>query len=375
MVLNEEAGMQDFEKLGAFYLGKQFDLQSDQLEDNLILYDSADLTTHAVIIGMTGSGKTGLGVSLIEEAALDRVPVIAVDPKGDLGNLLLTFPQLKAESFKPWIDPREAKNQGQSPEEFAAAQAKLWRKGLKDWGQSAKRIKSLRQAAEMAIYTPGSSAGIPLSVLSSFKAPPQELKNDKDLYRQKISATATSILALLGIAADPITSREHILISNILERAWNASKNLELPDLIAAIQKPSFNKIGVMALETMYPAKERIELAMQMNNLLAAPGFEVWREGPPLDAQRLFYADNGKPRISVVSIAHLSDHERMFFVTMLLNEVLSWLRKQPGTGSLRAILYMDEVFGYMPPTAQSSLKDSIADVVETGTCLRAGSGF
>ncbi len=346
--------MQDFEKLGSFYLGKRVD--GDEVTDDLVLYDSKDLTTHAVIIGMTGSGKTGLGIGMIEEAALDNIPVIAIDPKGDLGNLLLTFPGLKPADFEPWVNPSEAANKGMSVPDFAKGQAELWKKGLKSWGQSGARIKKMRGNVEMAVYTPGSTAGLPVSVLESFAAPPESLQKDRDLYRDRVQATATSILALLGVNADPVTSREHILISNILDHFWAQSQSLDIAGLIGQIQNPPITRIGVLELDQFYPATERFGLAMQLNNLLGAPGFEAWMQGAPLSAKNLLYTETGKPKISVMSIAHLPDAERMFFVCMLLNEIISWMRAQPGTSSLRAILYMDEIFGYIPPIANPPSK-------------------
>ena len=348
--------MHDFEKLGAFYLGKRYDSDADKLTEDLVLYDSKDLTTHAVIIGMTGSGKTGLGIGMLEEAALDHIPVIAIDPKGDMGNLLLTFPKLQADSFRPWINTRTAMDKGQTPDEFAAAQAALWTKGLGQWGQTAKRIATLRNSTEMAIYTPGSNAGLPISVLQSFSAPDQGLIDDVDLYRERVQATATGILTLLGIDADPVASREHILISRLLDNAWRAGRDLDIASLIAEIQSPPISTIGVMNIDLFYPAKDRFALSMRLNNLLAAPGFEAWMQGEPLKAKNLLYTAEGKPRISVMSIAHLGDAERMFFVCMLLNEIIAWMRAQPGTSSLRAILYMDELFGYMPPVANPPSK-------------------
>lgn len=348
--------MYDFEKLGAFYLGRRVDDTNDKQTDDLVLYDAKDLTTHAVIIGMTGSGKTGLGVGVIEEAALDHIPVIAIDPKGDMANLLLTFPNLAPEDFRPWVNPRQATDAGQTVDEFAKGQAALWKKGLAGWGQDGKRIKALKDAADFRVYTPGSNAAQPISVLDSFAAPDAAMAADTDLVRERVQATATGVLSLIGEDADPLTSREHILLSQILDRSWSTGRDLDIAGLIGAIQDPPMTRVGVMDLESFYPAKDRFGLAMKLNNLLAAPGFATWMEGEPLSAQRLFYAPDGKPRVSVLSIAHLSDDERMFFVTMLLAEIISWMRAQQGTSSLRAILYMDEIFGYLPPSANPPSK-------------------
>ena len=348
--------MQNFEKLGAFYIGKRVDTEANKLTDELVLYDAKDLTTHAVIIGMTGSGKTGLGISVLEEAALDHIPVIAIDPKGDMGNIMLTFPKLRAEDFRPWVNPRAATDKGQTPDEFAAAQAALWKKGLGEWGQTGARISKLRENVDMAIYTPGSNAGLPVSVLQSFVAPDAGLIDDSDLYRERVQATATGILTLVGVDADPVASREHILIARLLDAAWREGRSLDIASLIAEIQNPPITQIGVMAVDAFFPPKDRFALAMRLNNLLAAPGFEAWMQGEPLDAKTLLYTPEGKPRISVMSIAHLDDSQRMFFVCMLLNELIAWMRAQPGTSSLRAILYMDEIFGYMPPVANPPSK-------------------
>jgi len=340
---------QGYEKLGAFYLGKQVDPTTSELDEDLVLYDSKDLTTHAVIIGMTGSGKTGLGVGLIEEAALDHVPVIAIDPKGDLGNLLLAFPKLRASDFEPWVDPRSALDDGVTVEEQAKSLAKLWRGGLKEWGQTPARISKFVESADRWIYTPGSTAGIPLSVLASLEPPADETIEDEELYRELVDATAASLLTLTGLEADPLTSREHIFLAMVIDSAWRAGRGLRLPELIQSLQSPPFDRVGVLDLESFYPAKDRFSLAMRFNNLLASPRFQTWLEGDPLDVGSMLYGPNGKPNISIVSIAHLDDAERMFVVTMLLNQLVAWMRKQAGTSSLRAILYMDEVFGFMPP--------------------------
>jgi hypothetical protein len=364
--------MPDFEKLGEFYLGKEYDLAAQQRSDNLILYDSKDLVTHAVCVGMTGSGKTGLCLALLEEAAIDGVPAIMIDPKGDLGNLLLTFPNLRGEDFLPWINEEDAAKKGLSPQDFANKQAETWTKGLAEWEQTPDRIKVLRDKVELAIYTPGSNAGISLSILKSFAAPDRSTLEDSELLRERINTTVTGLLGLLGIQADPIQSREHILISNLLDRAWKNGQDLDLAALIGLIQTPPMQKIGVLDLDAFYPAKDRFLLVMALNNLLASPGFNAWLEGEPLDVGRLLYSPTGKPKMSVVSIAHLSDPERMFFVSLLLNQTLGWMRQQSGTTSLRAILYMDEIFGYFPPTANPPSKQPLLTLLKQARAFGLG---
>lgn len=348
--------MIDYEKLGSFYLGKTFDLASGSRGDAPILYDSKDLTTHGVIVGMTGSGKTGLGLCLLEEALIDNIPVIAVDPKGDLGNLLLTFPELRPQDFRPWINEQDAATRGVSADEYAKQQAELWKKGLAEWGQGPERIAKLREAVSFGIYTPGSTAGRPLSVLRSLTPPPPELRDDADIWRETVQSTTTGLLALLGIEGDPLSSRDHILVANILESVWRRGESLDLAGLIHAIQAPPFDRLGVLDLESFYPSKERFSLAMRVNNLLASSGFAAWLEGDPLDAGTLLYGPGGRPRASILNISHLGDQERMFFLTMLLNRVIAWMRTQPGTTSLRAILYIDEIFGFFPPVANPPSK-------------------
>jgi Skp family chaperone for outer membrane proteins len=348
--------MQDYEKLGLFYLGKTYDMKERQVIPNLVLYESKHLTTHAICVGMTGSGKTGLAIALLEEAAIDGIPVIAIDPKGDLGNLLLTFPKLQPVDFQPWVDSDEAGRRGLTSEQLAAQTAEQWRKGLAAWDQTGERIERFRDTVDLAIYTPGSTAGLPLTVLRSFNAPPPGLIEQAEAYRERVGSTVSGLLALLGVVVDPISSREHILLASVLDHSWRAGHDLDMANLIQAVQSPPFQKVGVLDLETFFPAKERFGLAMKLNNLLASPGFAAWLEGDPLDVGGLLYTRDGKPRLSIVSIAHLSENERMFFVTILLNEVLAWIRTQPGTSSLRAILYMDEIYGYFPPVANPPSK-------------------
>ncbi len=347
---------QDFEKLGLFYLGRRYDIAASKTTDDLVLYDSRDLLTHAVCIGMTGSGKTGLCLSLVEEAAIDSIPVIAIDPKGDLANLLLTFPNLSADEFQPWVNPDEARQNNLSLEQFAGQQASAWKAGLAEWGQTGERIKKLRDSADFKVYTPGSTAGLPISIVQSLSAPAQEIIDDADALRERVVTTANCLLALLGTSVDPLKSREHILLSNILDKAWRKGVDLTLPDIIQQIQKPPMTQVGAIDIESFFPSKERFELAMTVNNLLAAPGFDAWLSGEPLDINKLLHSNTGKPQVSIFSIAHLSDTERMFFVSLLLGQIVSWMRTQSGTSSLRAILYMDEIFGYFPPVSNPPSK-------------------
>ncbi|MCA1659648.1 MAG: DUF87 domain-containing protein, partial [Verrucomicrobiaceae bacterium] len=297
--------IEDYEKFGAFYLGREYDLEQKKIGQQLVLYDSKDLVTHGVVLGMTGSGKTGLCLTLIEEAALDQIPSIIIDPKGDLPNLLLTFPELRAEDFRPWINEEDAERKGQSPDEFAQAQAGLWQKGLAEWGQNGERIRSLREKVDMTVYTPGSNAGIPVSILSSFQAPPAELVDDGELFHERIESTVSSLLALTGTDADPIKSREHVFLSNIFSTRWRDGKTITLASLVADIQTPPFGEVGVVDVESFFPEKKRAELAMSINSLLAAPGFQMWLQGVPLDIKSLLHTAAGKPRLAIFSIAHL----------------------------------------------------------------------
>jgi len=362
----------DFEKLGVFYLGRPYDWQQKKGQDGLILYDSKDLVTHAVCVGMTGSGKTGLCLALIEEAAIDGIPAILIDPKGDLANLLLTFPGLKSEDFRPWVNEDDARRKNLSVDDYARQQAELWQKGLASWGEDGARIQRLRDAADFAIYTPGSNAGIPLSILKSFAAPPPAIREDEELLRERIGTTATSLLGLLGIDADPIKSREHILISTILDTAWRQGQELDLAGLIQQIQTPPVKRVGVLDLDAFFPSKDRFALAMSLNNLLAAPGFGAWMEGEPLDVGNLLHTPEGKPRVAIVSIAHLNDAERMFFVSLLLNQVVGWMRTQSGTTSLRALLYMDEIFGFFPPVANPPSKTPLLTLLKQARAFGVG---
>lgn len=367
--------MQDlpaYEKLGAFYLGRRHDSETGKTSSVPLLYDAKDLVTHAVVLGMTGSGKTGLSISLLEEAAIDGIPALIIDPKGDLGNLMLNFPDLRPEDFRPWVQADDAARQGLTVDELAAKEAGKWKKGLESWDQGPDRLRRLRDAAEVKIYTPGSEAGEPISILSSFGAPPEVIREDGDLFQERIATSTSSLLALLGIDADPVKSREAILVSNVLQAEWSAGRDLDLAGLIQSVQNPPFERVGVLPLESFYPSGDRFELAMAINNLLASPSFAGWMRGAPLDVQSLLYTPEGKPRLAILSIAHLSDSERMFFVSLLLGEVLSWMRSRSGTTSLRALLYMDELFGYLPPVGNPPSKKPLLTLLKQARAFGLG---
>ena len=362
----------DYEKLGQFYLGRGYDPVVKKVQDDLILYDSKDLVTHGVVLGMTGSGKTGLCLALLEEAAMDNIPAIIIDPKGDISNLLLMFPDLDAQSFRPWINEDDAAKKGITADEHAARTAEMWKTGLAEWGQDPQRIATLREKVDINIFTPGSRAGIPVSILSSLEAPPFEIMDDAELLGERVESTVSSLLSLVGVSADATQSPEAVLVGAIFQHAWAASQNVTLETLIRHIQKPAFDKVGVIDLESFMPEKGRQTLALKFNNLLASPGFATWLEGPPLDIAQMLHTPTGKPRISIFSIAHLGDTERMFFVSLLLNQMLGWMRSQNGTTSLRALMYMDEIFGYLPPTANPPSKRPLLTLLKQGRAFGLG---
>ena len=357
------------EKLGSFFLGSEYDIEKNEITGIPVNYDARDLTTHAVCIGMTGSGKTGLCICLLEEAALDKVPAIIIDPKGDITNHLLHFPALEPKDFLEWINEDDARRKKLSKEEYAEQVAEQWKNGLEEWGISKERIRDLAESADYTIYTPGSSNGIQVNILSSLEAPPQ---TDRDSLNNLVTGTTSALLELLKIKKDPIMSTEGILLSNLLHYHWSLSQSLSIEKLIHEVQKPPFTRIGVFDLETFYPEEKRMELALALNSLIASPSFTEWLNGDPLDIARILYSDDGKPRHSIFSLAHLGDEERMFFITLLLERVLIWMQGQSGTTSLRTLIYFDEVFGYMPPVANPPSKTPLLRLLKQGRAFGVG---
>ena len=360
------------ERLGSFYLGAKYDLDAGKVIEEPINYDARDLVTHAVCFGMTGSGKTGLCICLLEEAALDKIPAIIIDPKGDITNLLLQFPNLEPKDFEPWINIDDAQRKGMSVTDYSVSVAETWRKGLSDWGITPDRISQLKNSVEYTIFTPGSDSGIPISILSSLASPKLDFNVDGEAARDRISGEVSALIDLLGLKVDPVRSPEGILLSNIFEYYWSRNEDLTLEKLITSIQKPPFTKLGVFDLETFYPSKDRFQLAINLNTLIASPSFASWLRGETLDVDKLLYNAEGKPRHSIFYLAHLSDSERMFIVTLLLESIVTWVRRQQGTTSLRAILYFDEVYGFMPPVAEPSSKKPLMVLLKQARAFGLG---
>jgi len=356
-----------------FYLGRLFDIDAGAVTTQTLGYEADDLTTHAIVVGMTGSGKTGLCVALMEEAALQGIPALLIDPKGDLTNLLLHFPNLAPEDFRPWVDVESARRAGKSVEQAAAEAAAQWRAGLDEWGLSRANLQALQEAVQYAVYTPGSDAGLPVNIVGSLTAPGLDWATNREALTERISSTVTAILGLAGFQdVDPLRSREHVLLSHIFQTAWSQNASLDLNELILQVQSPPFDKVGAFPVDTFLLPKERVELALRLNNILAAPSFELWRIGQPLDVAALLSTPEGRPRHSIFYLAHLSEAERMFFVTLLFTAVEAWMRGQPGSPNLRAIVYMDEIHGYLPPAANPSSKPPLMRLLKQGRAFGLG---
>ncbi|MEA1953586.1 MAG: DUF87 domain-containing protein, partial [Campylobacterota bacterium] len=344
-----------YEKLGLFYLGKDVDKSTMEAAEALTLLKNKNFTTHAAIIGMTGSGKTGLGVGIIEEAAIDNIPSLVIDPKGDMGNLCFVDSTFSTSSFEPWVED-EAKSKKENVSVYAEKTATIWKEGLESWGQSSERVAKL-QTVPKTIYTPGSSSGIAINVMSSLDIPPREVMKDSDTYSAYLKSTTTSLLSFIGINADALDSKEYILLSQIISTSWLAEESLSIENIIMKIINPSFKKIGILSLDDFYDKEDRFKLATKFNSLLASPSFSLWLQGESLDMQNLLYDENGKAKIAIFSIAHLNDNERMFFVTILLNKYIAWMRRGSGTTALKTLLYMDEIYGYFPPSKNPPSKE------------------
>ncbi|MEA2009154.1 MAG: DUF87 domain-containing protein, partial [Actinomycetota bacterium] len=355
-----------------FFLGGPIDPETgDRIADQRTIYDASDLTTHGVIVGMTGSGKTGLGIIYLEEALRSGIPTLILDPKGDMTNLLLTFPDLAPSDFEPWIDPATV-GDDETIGSAAAKTASLWTEGLAGWGLDGDDIRELRDRAGFTIYTPGSTTGTPLDIIGSLDSPSGAFDDNSEALRDEILSFTSGLLGMVGIDSDPISSRETILITNLIEHAWRGGQSLDIASLLAWIQQPPIRKLGVFDVDTFFPPKDRLSLAMKLNGLLASPGFATWMAGPHLDIESLLWSSNGTPQAAIVYLAHLSDDERQFVVTLILSKLITWMRSQPGSGELRALVYMDEVYGFAPPTARPPSKKPILTLLKQARAFGVG---
>ncbi len=356
-----------------FYLGRRYDPETQRLADEVVYYDSRDLTTHAVVVGMTGSGKTGMCIALLEEAVLDGIPAIVIDPKGDITNLLLNFPQLRPQDFAPWVNPSDAQRAGLDINEYAAEVAQQWREGLARWGIGSARMTVAKNAAQYSIYTPGSDAGLPVSILASLQAPRDGWAGNEEFHREQISGIVTALMALIGRQVEPVKDREHVLISNIFEDAWRRGEDLSLEDIILRVQNPPFSRLGVFDVNTFFPERDRFRLAKELNHIIAAPSFQTWISGDPLDMRRMLYTPDGRPRVAIFYLAHLTDNERTFMITLILENMLAWMRSLSGTTSLRTILYFDEIFGHIPPAPRNPpTKEPMLRLLKTARAFGIG---
>jgi hypothetical protein len=352
-------------KKGQLYIGRESET------DKPVLLKASSLTTHGVIFGMTGSGKTGLGVNVLEEALLSDIPTLILDPKGDMGNILLNFPDSTAEDLKPWMDQAKAKRKGRTVADLAVKESVERQADLAGHGITPERIQKLRDNTEFKIYTPGSSIGVAMNVLGSLNAPDLDWQDSAEIIRDEIEGLVSSILVLAGIKSDPVSGPEHILIAMIIETWWRQGKDLDLATLVSQIPKPPFRKLGVFDLEMFFSEKQRMKLALQLNTLLASPSMASWLEGEPLDIESLI-GGNGKTPCAIIYMAHLSETERQFVVTLLLSKVVTWMRSRPGTSELGALIYMDEAFGYAPPSAEPPSKKPILTILKQARAFGVG---
>jgi hypothetical protein len=310
------------------------------------------LLTHGVVVGMTGSGKTGLLMVLVEEALRSSVPVIMVDIKGDLPNLLLTFPNLAPEEFRPWVesDKRGKSNGAHGVHDAAETEAAAWQRKLADWQLGAADVAGFQSSIAPRVFTPGMAAGEPLHVLSALEHPSPLWQTDIAAARESLSASISLLLRLIGRDPDPTRSRDHVVLSIFAEQRLRAGRTADVEALLCDVREPPMEEIGAMPIDEFLPKRERLSLATALNTLLASPTFEAWRTGSPLDvASWVAPRDDGRTPAVIVSVAHLDDDERALVLGLVLEQTLAWVRSLTGTHQLRALLVFDEVYGFVPP--------------------------
>jgi hypothetical protein len=334
-----------------------------------VVLDADHLTTHAVCVGMTGSGKTGLGIVALEELARRGTPLLVVDLKGDMVDLLLTFPGLDGPSFAPWVPVEEVGERDRVA--VAAEVAARWQAGLETAGLGGEDIAAVRSGVEWRLVTPGASAS-PLDILPSLAAPAAGVDLSGDAVRDRVDGVVSGLLSLVGRGGDPLTDRDHVLLASVVLDAWKRGSDLDLEALVRTVADPPFDALGALPLESFYGRDDRMKLVMALNTLLASPAFGVWTRGTPLTMEALLGAP-GAPRATILSVAHLDERQRLFVLALVASELVAWMRRQPASSGLRALLYMDEVTGILPPhPANPPTKTPLLTLLKQGRAFGVG---
>jgi len=333
--------------------------------------DADHLTTHAVCLGMTGSGKTGLGVIVLEELARRGVPLLVIDLKGDMVNLLLSFPGLSGPEFEPWL-PVDAVEGGDRAA-VAVEQAERWRKGLEGSGLGEQDLRAVRSGLRWRLLTPGAGAAAPLDILPALSAPPGwDPEADQDAATDRVNGVTSALLSLIGRGGDPLSDRDHVLVASVVLDAWRRGRELDLRGLLSSLAEPALEVLGALPLDVFYPRDERMKLVLALNTLLASPAFRAWTEGTPLAMDHLL-GSPAEPCGTIVSVAHLDHRQRVFVLALLASELVAWMRRQPASGGLRALLYVDEVQGILPPhPANPPTKGPLLTLLKQGRAFGVG---
>jgi hypothetical protein len=349
------------------YIGAHADLDGTP-SDSRLRVPVDHWLTHAVVFGMTGSGKTGLLLVMVEEALRAGVPVLVLDVKGDLANLALGCSSSGPEAYAPFV------HEGRDRERRAEALHRQRGESLAFWELSSDDGVALHESIALKILTPGSDAGEPLHLLSSLEHANPRWSTHASEARNALSAAISLVLRVMGRDDDPARSREHVLLSLLAERRLRAGEGATLDVLIGDLSEPPFETVGALALDEFVSVNERASLAAALNALLASPTFAAWRTGEGIDVARwMSPREDAKVPAVIVSVAHLDDEARMHVLGIVLEETLSWTRSLPGTNKLRALVVFDEVYGLVPPhPANPPTRTPLVSLMKQGRAFGVG---